>query len=183
MGSVPDLPQSVMKNDELISDLCRFAEGLLTEKQVRKKWHFLDDSAWAKLGEDDALVEQIELESSRRERLGLTARERAQRAFSRAPNVLANILDDDSASPRHRIESAKELRVIADNGPEGAPEPGERYQIVINLGADHKIKIDKPIKPTASRTIDHRTIDHDVPPLLAAIARKKDDGSRGGESW
>ena len=28
---------------EFISDLCRFAENILTEKQVKKKWKF-DDS-------------------------------------------------------------------------------------------------------------------------------------------
>jgi len=37
---------------ELVVDCARFAEGILSEQQVRKRWHF-DDATWAQLGEDD----------------------------------------------------------------------------------------------------------------------------------
>ena len=59
--------------------------------------------------------------------------------------MLGNILADNSASPRHRIEASRELRAVASVGPEDAPT-ADRFQITINLGAD-VIHIDKPIKP------------------------------------
>jgi len=49
--STPDLP-SLRENHELVVDCARFAEGILSEQQVRKRWHF-DDATWAQLGEDD----------------------------------------------------------------------------------------------------------------------------------
>ena len=42
---------------------------------------------------------------------------------------------DASASPKHRIDSAKALDAFAANGPETAPA-SDRFQITINLGAD-----------------------------------------------
>jgi hypothetical protein len=102
---------------ELIENLARYAEGLLDEAAVKKIYRFSDED-WDRLGGNDELVEKIEAEKRRRIRDGTSARERAQQLFVTAPGVLGNILHDDDASPRHRIESAKELRVIAANGPE-----------------------------------------------------------------
>ena len=136
---------SVIENHEFVEDLCRYAEGILTEAAVKKKYRF-DDGTWTSLGEDDALVEAIEAEKIRRVRNGSTARERAQQVFATAPNVLGNILNDDSASPRHRIEASKELRMVADNGPQAAPA-ADRFIITIDLGEDQKLTIDKPRKP------------------------------------
>ena len=143
--SVANLPQSLIDNLEFITDLARYAEGLFTEQQVKKKHHF-DDDTWARLGDDDALVEAIEAEKLRRIRNGDSARERAQQLFATAPTVLGNILHDDGASPRHRIESARELRQIAANGPH-ATSAADRFIITIDLGADEKLVIDKPIRP------------------------------------
>jgi hypothetical protein len=42
---------------------------------------------------------------------------------------------DASASPKHRIDSAKALDAFAANGSEAAPA-SDRFQITINLGAD-----------------------------------------------
>ena len=136
---------SLIENHEFVEDLCRYAEGIFTEAAVKKKYRF-DDKTWARLGEDEALIEAIETEKVRRVRNGSTARERAQQHFASAPNVLGNILNDDGASPRHRIESARELRQIADNGP-GATPAADRFIITINLGEDQKLVIDKPRKP------------------------------------
>ena len=134
-----------LDNLELIQDLCRYAENLLSEQQVRKKYR-VDNETWECLGSNDSLVEAIEAEKTRRIRNGSTARERAQQHFASAPNVLGNILNDDGASPRHRIESARELRQIADNGP-GATPAADRFIITIDLGEDQKLTIDKPRKP------------------------------------
>jgi len=114
-----DDPTSLIENHEFITDCARYAEGLLSEKEVKKR-HRFDDDTWARLGEDEALIEAIEAEKIRRIRNGSTARERAQQLFATAPNVLGDILHDDGTSARHRIESARELRQIAANGPEAA---------------------------------------------------------------
>src|SRR5262249_3399499 len=125
---------SLIDNQELITDLARYAEGLLSEAAVKKKYRFTDE-IWQSLGEDDALVEAIEAEKVRRTRNGATARERAQQHFATAPNVLGNILNDDGVSPRHKIESARELRAIAATGPEEA-QAADRFVIHIDLGED-----------------------------------------------
>ena len=104
-----DDPISLIENHDFIADCARYAEGLLSEQAVKKKHHF-DDNTWARLGEDEALIEAIEAEKIRRIRNGSTARERAQQLFATAPNVLGDILHDDGTSARHRIESARELR-------------------------------------------------------------------------
>jgi|SRR5215469_3107770 len=64
MSLVPS--KTFRENDELVSDLARFSEGILTEKQVRKKWHLFDESAWVAIGEDDLMVEMVEAEQVRR---------------------------------------------------------------------------------------------------------------------
>jgi len=127
--------KDLIENDpEFVVDLARFAEGSLTERQVKKKYRF-DDATWAQLGEDDALVERIEAERTRRVRDGSAAREKAQEIFATAPGVLGDILHGEAVSPRHKIESARELRAIATNGPE-AGSASDRFVITINLGTD-----------------------------------------------
>ena len=78
MSDVANAPIDLANNSELIADLARFSEGVLTEQQIRRKWRHLD----------------------------------------KAPDILGTIMTNDGNSPRHRIEAAKELRVVADNGPE-----------------------------------------------------------------
>src|SRR5262245_40937312 len=120
MGNdVVTLPTELINDREFLADCCRFAEGPLTEKQIKKKYRF-DSETWEHLGSDDALVEAIELEKIRRIRNGTTAREKAQTHFATAPDILNNIMQDGGASPRHKIESAKALGQIA-AGPEATP--------------------------------------------------------------
>ena len=62
MGEVVDLKlASLVDDQELIVDLCRFRENLLTEKFIRRK-HRLDNTTWERLGSDEgnALVEKVE---------------------------------------------------------------------------------------------------------------------------
>src|SRR4029077_6530084 len=106
---------------ELIIDLCRFSEELMTEKTIRKKYR-LAETAWQALGTDERCVELVELEKLRRIRDGSSKREKAQKLVVRAPDVLAGILEDPNANPRHRIDSAKALDDFAANGP-GAAVP------------------------------------------------------------
>jgi len=89
MGNVINFPISLDSDicRELIVDCARYSEGLLTEKEVKKK-HRFDDATWERLGQDDALVEAIEAEKLRRVRSGLAKRELAQKHVVKAPDVL-----------------------------------------------------------------------------------------------
>jgi hypothetical protein len=140
--------------------------------------------SWERLGNNETLVAKIEAEKVRRIRNGVSAREKAQQLFVTAPGVLGDILHDDSASPRHRIESAKELRVIAANGPETAPA-ADRFQITINLGAD-VLHFDKSIAPDPNdvdpfNDVDPNDLDVRPQAVIAAIATSKPKGGNDGE--
>jgi hypothetical protein len=165
----------LVEDHELITDCARYAEGSMSEQQVKKKYHF-DNETWTRLGEDEALIEAIEAEKVRRVRNGNAARERAQQIFAKAPGVLGDILHDDGASTRHRIESARELRQIAANGPETAAA-SDRFQITINLG-DDVLHFDKSIAIDPNDA-DPNEVGAAPQKLLAVVAanKRKDDGS------
>ena len=90
--------------------------------------------------------------------------------------MLGDILHDDGASPRHRIESARELRQIAANGPEAAPA-GDGFQIIINLG-DEVLHFGKSIAidPNDVDRNDISTTPQGLLPIIAANKRKDDGG-------
>jgi len=181
MGDVVSLhgPQIDLASDlgrELIVDLSRFYEELLSEAAIRKKYRF-DDKTWEQLGSDDKLVEMVEDEKIRRIRDGSAKREKAQQLVVKAPGVLGDIMNDPNANPRHRIDSAKALDDFAANGPEAAAA-GTRFVIQINMGANSE---------TFSKSIKVDPLDedpyHPTPPeVLAAIAaKKKTEGGGGGD--
>ena len=181
MGEVVDLHgQPVQLEDDLefISDLARYAEGLFSEQDVKKKHHLSADT-WKRLGSNEVLIEKIEAEKVRRIRNGSAKREKAQQLVVQAPDVLGGIMLDASASPKHRIDSAKALDAFAANGPEAAPA-SDRFQITINLGSD-VLHFDKSIAVDANDVDPFNDTDTTPPGLLAAIAanKRKDDG--GGE--
>src|SRR5215813_961303 len=140
--SVANLPQSLIDNLEFITDLARYAEGLFTEQQVKKKHHF-EDATWESLGSDEHLVEAIEAEKARRVRNGSAKREKAQQHIVKAPDVLEKIMNDDSHNSRHRVDAIKALDSLADNGPRAAPEV-DKFIIRIDLTADAKLKSTEP---------------------------------------
>ena len=177
MSDVVDLhgqPAHLEDNQEFVVDLCRFAEGLLTEAAVKKKYRF-DDATWETLGSNDALVEAIENEKIRRIRSGQQKREKAQQLVVKAPDVVAAIMLDDNANARHRIDASKTLNDFASNGPESAPA-SDRFIIQINLGAD-TVRFDKS-RAVDPNDIDPYNIDTSV---VAAITMKKPTESGGGE--
>jgi len=133
-----DPPSPFLNNFELITDLTRFAEGLLEEKHVRKKYRF-DEATWTALGSDEKFIEAVELERIRRVRDGSFKREKSQQHVTRAPDVLAGIMDDPKQSAKHRIDSAKVLDSFSGNGPKDAPEQ-DRIVIRIDLSADTRAK-------------------------------------------
>jgi hypothetical protein len=167
MGEIVNFPTSLLDDHELIADLCRFAEGVFSEQEVRKR-HRLADSVWKDLGANDELVRKIEAEKVRRIRDGSAKRELAQKHIIRAPNVLGNIMDDVGASPRHRVDAIKTLDDLAANGPEKVPM-GERFVIEINLnsdGSDHTERFSKSI------TIDANDVDPELIPFASFKAEE-----------
>jgi hypothetical protein len=178
MGNVINFPISLDSDicRELIVDCARYSEGLLTEKEVKKK-HRFDDATWERLGQDDALVEAIEAEKLRRVRSGLAKRELAQKHVVKAPDVLNTIMLDPAASPKHRIDSAKVLDQFAANGPEAAPA-ADRFVITINLGSD-VLHFDKSIAVNPNDVDPFNDVGATPQGLLPMLAanKREDDGS------
>ena len=84
-------PTDLINDTEFITDLARYGEGVLTEAQVKRKYRGFDDDVWEKLGSDDALVDAIEAERTRRIRSGACVREKAQLLHTKAPDVTINL--------------------------------------------------------------------------------------------
>jgi hypothetical protein len=167
--SLPALPD----NFEFVTDMTRFAEGLVSEATIRKKYHLLEEADWVKLGQDTALVDAIEAEKLRRVRDGSYKRERSQQLVTKAPDVLSGLLLNEKNSPKHRIDAAKTLDQFAGNGPQAAEE-GERVIVTINLGND-VLRFGGPVRPTPNPS-DDKIIDA-VPGFM--IPAK--DGNDGGQ--
>ena len=174
MGDVIDLrSQSAhLEDDELIENLARFADGTLSEAAVKAR-HHLSNEEWAAMGENDRLIELVEAAKLRRIRTGATKRERAQIEIVDGPPILGKIMRDPNANERHRIDSIKTLDALASTGAEAAAA-GARFEITINLGADH---IEHYSKSIAIDPNDTDPNEIDAPAAVAAIATKKDDGS------
>src|SRR5262249_35485529 len=191
VDDTPNLP-ALANNFELITDLTRYAEGLLEEKHVRKKYRF-DEATWTALGTDEKFVEAVELERIRRVRDGSFKRERSQQHITRAPDILNEIMSDTKQSAKHRIDSAKVLDSFPDNGPKDAPEQ-DRIIIRIDMGADTRTKgqesnpadilvVETSVRPNPNPNNTH-TIDHQTPMIEAnqqeAIPPKRGPGRPPG---
>ena len=129
-----------------VSDASRNRERLLSDQRLTEKYG-LTMSAWAGIAKNSAFRLAVDAEHERRIRNGDAAREAAAKMFAEAPEVLGDILRDKQANARHRIEAAKELRAAAGAGDTEKIPGAERFHIVINLGEDHKLVVDKPIRP------------------------------------
>ena len=176
MGNVIDLKPAQLEDDELIENLARFADGTLSEAAVKSR-HHLSDEDWATLGESDKLVELVEACKLRRIRNGATKRERAQIEIVDAPPILGGIMRDPAASPRHRVDAVKVLDALASTGAEAAAA-GARFEITINLGADHIERYSKSIAIDANDTDPNAINTTDV---IAAITMNKSKDAGGGQ--
>src|SRR6478672_1262523 len=134
MGDIVELRPIPIEDDELIENLARFADGTLSEGQVKAR-HHLSEEDWAALGESDRLVELVEACKLRRIRSGATKRERAQIEIVDVPPILGKIMRDPGSNARHVIDAVKTLDTLASTGAEAAAA-GARFEITINLGAD-----------------------------------------------
>jgi hypothetical protein len=116
-----------------IADCARNTEALIPDREIKTNYE-LSDEDWNRLGENTSLLHAVRTERERRVKTGGATREAAQRHFA-APTVLNEILTNRLASPRHRIEAAKELRQLATNGSDTTSNE-EKFVLIINLGAD-----------------------------------------------
>jgi hypothetical protein len=127
-----------------ISDCCRNKERILNDDLLSQKYGItLDDLK--KIGADPAVRLAVNAESERRIHNGDAARESAAKVFADAPSILGQILKSEAASPRHRIEAARELRAIAQPGTEKADTAG-KVIVHIDLGSD-KLLFEKQVAP------------------------------------
>ena len=179
MGDVVDIHGQLahLEDEELIENLARFADGTLSEAAVKSR-HHLSNEEWAAMGENDRLIELVEAAKLRRIRTGATKRERAQIEIIDGPPILGKIMRDPGANARHVIDAVKTLDGLASTGAEAAAAGG-RFEITINLGADHIEHYSKSIAVDANDT-DPNEID--APAVVAAIEmnKLKDDGGGQG---
>jgi hypothetical protein len=137
-----------------ILDCCRNTEGLVGDDDMKARWA-LSDEYWIGLAKNVPLLQAVRAERDRRIASGDAAREAAQQHFAKAPAVLGKILSSELVSPGHRIEAAKELRQVADNGPGTGAAIQEKFIIRINLGADETLVYEgTPCKPPPSNEGD-----------------------------
>ena len=82
---------------------------------------------------------------------------------------------DPNANERHRINSIKVLDGLASNGAEAAAA-GARFEITINLGADHIEHYSKSIAidPDDANDVDTTNV------IAALAAKQRDDGNGQG---
>jgi hypothetical protein len=86
---------------------------------------------------------------------------------------------DPNANERHRIDSIKTLDALASTGAEAAAA-GARFEITINLGADHIERYSKSIAIDPTDT-DPNDIDNTSQDVIAAISMNKLKGGGDGE--
>jgi hypothetical protein len=121
-------------DDELIENLARFADGTLTEFQVKSR-HHLSNEDWLAFGSSDRLVELVEARKLLRIRTGLTKKERAQNEIIDAPPILGRIMRSPESNAKHVIDSVKTLDALATGGGAAGSTPDvSRFIITINLG-------------------------------------------------
>jgi hypothetical protein len=133
---------------ELLRDCVRHVEGVLSEDDIKAKWG-LTESDWEGLATNKFLLDLVRRERERRVFNGATAREVAQHYFAKAPTVLGGILNDSTISPRHRIEAARELRQAATGQDIAQTQDKENFVVIINLGLEKPIRIEKEIEHRA----------------------------------
>jgi hypothetical protein len=171
MGEVVNLPNSFIDNDALVVDLARFSEGSLTEKQVRRRHKLMSEADWEKMSTDESLCGRIEDEKIRRIRDGSCKRERAQVHVAEAPRIMADIMNDGKASPKHKIDEAKVLDQFAANGAQAGGPDASRFIISIQIGDVVEV-YNKSIAVTTDDPLDV----HDVNLSIDQPENKDNDG-------
>jgi hypothetical protein len=163
-GTKVELSSDVAR--DFITDAARAGEGVLTDDELQQKYELSLTDLQA-LANIRAVQRAIVDERTRRVRNGTAARELASGFFVAAPKVLNGIMTAEQASPRHRIESVRELRMTALPENQNTPANSERFTITINIGDESKT-YSKSIAPdpndgapTAIEKPKRKLIEHD----------------------
>jgi len=134
-----------------VTDLSRNKERLFSDQQVCEKYDITSD-AWTEITQSKAVRLAVNAEHERRMLNGDAAREAAAKQFTKAPEVLGKILENERNSPKHRIDAARELRATASPGADRPGDTADRVIISINLGADEKLVFDSgPLPPKKAK--------------------------------
>jgi hypothetical protein len=136
-----------------ITDCARNREKLLSDQQICEKFGITFE-ALTEIGANKAVRLAVNAEHQRRLVNGDAAREAAAKLFAEAPEVLGTILRNEQASPRHRIEAARELRTTANHGAEKTSDAADRVVVHINLGNDKLVIDSGPLKQNEARNLD-----------------------------
>lgn len=128
---------------ELIEDLSRWAERILSDEQFRAEWGVADDAEWGALKANRDLVAAVRRRKAVRAATGLSTKEAARRFYNEAPEILKNIMLDGAAPGKTRIEAARELRQQAGfvDAEPGAAGEGFSLSIIIGDGVEHHIEM------------------------------------------
>src|SRR5215831_11451793 len=129
-----------------ITDCSRNRERIFSDAQLQEKYE-IDPSDWDSIIKNKPLRLAVSRECERRMLNGDGAREAAAKQFTRAPQILGQILENERNSPKHRIDAARELRSAANVGAEKSADDVDRVHIVINLGADQRLEFNKQVAP------------------------------------
>jgi hypothetical protein len=126
-----------------VSDLARNKERLFSDARVIEKYD-IQPADWTQITQSKTVRLLVNAEHERRMLNGDAAREAAAKQFTKAPEILGEILEDQKASPRHRVDAARELRATARFDDKKDTADVERFTITINLGnaPEDKIFID-----------------------------------------
>jgi hypothetical protein len=127
-------------------DCVRFIENLIDETQLRKKYALLNEEIWRQLETNEPL--QLLVGKIREERLrdGTAQREKASLRWNSAIDVVDAIVQDPTASAKHRLDGARELRACATGTEDSKPDARERFTININFGTS-KLSVVKDVTP------------------------------------
>jgi hypothetical protein len=128
-----------------VTDCVRFIEGLITEEALKSKYG-LTEEGWRSLAANEPLQQRVGTEKQRRIVSGDCAREKAAHLFVKAVDVVGDIVQDPTASAKHRLDGARELRTAAQGGAETNTQSGDRVIINLNFGT-HKLTKDVVLKP------------------------------------
>jgi hypothetical protein len=134
-----------------VTDCARNRERLFSDDQLQEKYE-IASTDWTEIVKNKPLRLAINAECERRMLNGDGAREAAAKQFTKAPAVLGTILENEQASPRHRIEAARELRATANVGAEKSDADVDRVVVTINLGNDERLVVDSgPLSPKQAK--------------------------------
>src|SRR5262245_30454010 len=184
--------RALIDNHEFLADCSRYLEGIYTRAQVKRRWRNIDDATWDLLGDDNELVDAIELERTRRIRSGQAKNEKAQLLVIHGPQILSDIATSPKASDKHRIDAVRALDSLTGNPAEA--EQQDRIVIRIDLSADTRARGDAPnpadvlifeATPNPNNTIDSTAQESPqqemIPPPRRGPGRPPGSGNRPKE--